>query len=425
MTRPEREALLTWLFARQRFGMRPGLRRMRRLLACLGDPHERYRSVLVGGTNGKGSTAAVLAAALHAGGERVGLTTSPHLQNLVERVAVDGEAVEEEALLDGLAQVRPHAERVGATFFETVTATAMLTFAEAGVTTAVLEVGMGGRFDATNVVGPALSLVTSVALDHTTVLGDSLRAIAHEKAGIFRPGTPAWTGAEGEALGCLREAAAANEVALRALAEDADVQVHDLGWQGLELAVAVAGRRLAARTPLVGAHQAGNVALALIAADTLGVPASAAAGAAALTRWPGRLERVAFRRRWLVLDGAHNPAAAAALARALQVLEVRVPVLILGISQDKDVAGVVGALAPAAERVIATRAASSPRALAPSELARLAEVRPVDNLPDAIELAIRWTGPEDVIVVAGSLFLAGEARALARGAPGEGRQRWQ
>lgn len=426
MRRPDADALLSWLFARQRFGARLELDRMRALAERLGDPQAGYRSVLVGGTNGKGTTAAVLAGALRAGGERVGLTTSPHLQRVEERVAVDGRAVSEAAMAAALARIRPHADALGATFFEVVTAAAMLLFADAEVDTAVLEVGLGGRFDATNIVAPALSLVTGVALDHTAVLGGTLREIAREKAGIVRAGAPAWTGAEGEALRWLDAEARLRGVQLHALAREVGLQVTDLGWEGLRLELRTPLERLAVRTPLVGRHQARNVALALVGALELGVPAEAAVRAAATVRWPGRLERLAHGDGWLVLDGAHNPEAAAALARALRTLEGRVPVLVLGVSADKDVAAVAGALAPLAERVIATRAASSPRALAPDRLARVVPgATPVDGVEAALGQARSWAGAGGTVVVAGSLFLVGEARALALSEPLEGRERWQ
>lgn len=426
MTRPEPDDVLSWLFARQRFGARLGLERMRALAASLGDPQAGYRSVLVGGTNGKGTTATVLAAALRQAGHRVGVTTSPHLQRVEERVVVDGLDVGEAALAGALQRIRPHADGLEATFFEVVTAAALLLFADAGVDVAVLEVGLGGRFDATNVVTPVLSLVTGVALDHMAVLGGTLREIAGEKAGILRPDVPAWTGAEGEGLHWLKAAADALHAPLRTLSEEVAVEVTDLGWAGLDLTLGRQGGRLRVRSPLVGTHQARNVALALVGAAELGADDDALARAAAATRWPGRLERLAVDGGWLVLDGAHNPEAAAALARALVALEGRVPVLVLGVSADKDVAGIAGALVPLAERVIVTRAAASPRALPPG---RLAEAVPgavvAEDLAEALARGREWAGEGGTVVVAGSLFLVGEARALALAEPAEGRERWQ
>lgn len=426
MSGPDLSGILGWLQERQRFGLRLGLERMAALLATLDRPHSRFRSVLIGGTNGKGSTAAVLAAALAAQGERVGLTTSPHLQRLAERVVVAGAPVDDDELAAALARLRGPAERVGATYFEIVTAAALLLFAQARVDTAVLEVGLGGRFDATNAVEPVLSVITGVALDHVDVLGDTLAQIAHEKAGILRPGVTAWTGAEGEGLALLRQEARTRGARLRALASHVDLTLEGRGWDGLELRVAGPWGVTVARTPLVGRHQARNVALALAAAAELGVPPEVAARGAAAARWPGRLERFEVRGRWLVLDGAHNPEAARALAAALRELEGRVAVLVLGISADKDVRTVAAALTGMAERVIATRAASSPRALAPRELAPIIDADATAEQPsDALELALRWAVPGETVVVAGSLFLVGEVRALLLGAPLESGERWQ
>jgi dihydrofolate synthase / folylpolyglutamate synthase len=426
MTRPDPDDVVAWLMRRQRFGVRLGLDRMQDLLGALGHPERTFRSVLVAGTNGKGSTAAVLAATLVADGAHVGLTTSPHLRKLAERVVVDGAPVGDAALAGALQRVRGAAERLGATFFEVVTAAALLLFAEAGVDTGVLEVGMGGRFDATNVADPVLSLITGVALDHTAVLGDTVARIAHEKAGVLRPGRPAWTGAEGEALRCLRSEAEAMGASLRALEGEVEVQVTDRGWDGLELALTGPDGDLVVSTPLVGRHQARNVALALVGAMTMGVSASAAVQGAAAVRWPGRLERIPYRGRVLVLDGAHNPDAARALAVALESLEGSVPVLVLGVSADKDVAGVADALAGVAEHLIATRASASPRALAPAALARAAGAsEAIEDVGEALERACRRAGPGGTIVVAGSLFLVGEVRALALGEAAEPGERWQ
>lgn len=426
MTRPDPPAVFAWLLGRQRFGVKLGLERMRELLTVLGRPERSFRAVLVGGTNGKGSTASVLAAGLRASGARVGLYTSPHLQRLTERVAVDGAPVADASLAAALARIRPEAERVDATFFEAITAAAVLLFAEAAVGTAVLEVGLGGRFDATNAVEPALSLITGVAMDHTAVLGDTLAQIAREKAGILRSGVPAWTGAEGEALDVLRQEAARRGTPLHALADGVEVRTRDRGWDGLELEVGFPGGRLTAATPLVGAHQARNVALALAGTLALGVSPEAAARGARAARWPGRLERLAYRGGWLVLDGAHNPEAAAALARALARLEGRVAALVLGVSSDKDVAGVVSALVPLADRVIATRAVHSPRAMEPATLASAAGADATAPDPAAaLDLAFSGAEPGGTVVVAGSLFLVGEARAVARGESGEPGERWQ
>ncbi len=435
MTRPERPPSFSWLAARQRFGVRLGLERMRALLEAVGTPQGSFRSVLVGGTNGKGSTASVLAAALRAQGERVGLTVSPHLERLNERLVVDGTAVSDELLVHALERVQVPAERYDATYFEVVTAAALWAFAEAGVGTAVLEVGLGGRFDATNAVEPALSVVTGVALDHTAQLGDDLRAIAHEKAGILRRDRVAWTAAEGEVLGYLSEEARELGATLRSLRNDQPFEVVDRGWDGLDLTLQRPRGTLEVSSPLVGLHQARNVALALAAAAELGVDDRALRLGSATARWPGRLERLPLGDGWLVLDGAHNPDAAAVLARALERLEGRVPVLVLGVSSDKDVGGVVAPLMRVAGTVVTTRAVHSPRALAPEALAAAVaaaagggptpRVEVAADPAAALALARGLAGAAGTVVAAGSLFLVGEMRALALGRALEPGERWQ
>lgn len=450
---------LRWLFGLQRFGAQPGLERVRALLAAVGDPHQRMRSVLVAGTNGKGSVARTLAAVLEASGERTGLFVSPHLQHVGERAQVDGRIPDDAEMDRWVGAVRPHAERLRATFFEVVTVAALLRFAAAEVRWAVLEVGMGGRLDATNAVEPELSLITSVALDHMAVLGGDVATIAREKAGILRHGVPAASSADGDAARAIAEVAHRVGAPIAFLGQGFDVEVVTMGWEGLALRFRDAAYQpdpLSLRTPLVGRHQAANVALAAAGALRLGVPPERIASASADTRWPGRLERLRYQGRWFVLDGAHNPHAASALAAAVGELEGRVDALVLGVSQDKDVAGVVQALAPVARRWIVTRALASPRAAAPDALAGVVARQVAGAAPDgvgarhdpgavasgheydhtgvvaveadpaaAIRAALDVTPPDGTVVVAGSLFLVGEVRALLSGEATEGYERWQ
>lgn len=423
---PELSPARAWLFALQRFGVAPGLDRIRQLLGALDRPDQRFRSILVAGTNGKGSTASLLSGCLNASGRRVGLYTSPHLVHLNERIVIDGKPLDDALLDDALAEVRPIAERLGATFFEVITAAALFAFAEAAVDDAVLEVGLGGRFDATNVVTPSLSLITGVALDHTAVLGPDLASIAREKAGIVRPGVPAFSAAVGEARAALFAAAADLGVSLRMLTEGVDHTVEDRGWAGVAVRVLSAEEELELVCSLVGRHQGGNVALAAFGAASLGVPPGAIRTGVARAVWPGRLERVRYRGRYVVLDGAHNPESASALASALRRLEGRVPLMIVGMSADKDVEGVGHVLAPVADHLVATRSRLSPRALDPEALALHL---PADGVSAGLSAALR-TGLDRVprggtIVVAGSLFLVGEARALLLGLEDEGMPRSQ
>lgn len=413
---------LEWLFARQRFGIHPGLGRVQALLHKLGDPQNAFQVVLVGGTNGKGSTAATLAAILAADGRRVGLFTSPHLTRFTERFLVNGQELLEEVVATALARVRPIGEEAGATFFEIVTALGVLLFAEAGVDVAVMEVGLGGRLDATNALDPMLSVITNVALDHTEVLGNTLESIATEKAGILRPGRPAVTGMDMNLLPILQERGAD----LWALGWHFGLQMRSLGWDGCEATVSIPRQTLTFTTPLLGEHGARNAALAVVAAHRLGVPPEAIRAGAGAISWPGRLELVPWRGGRILLDGAHNPDGAQALAAALNSLGVSRLPIIFGAAGDKDISGVAAALRPHASHIILTRAALSPRAAPPAELAPLFPDVPVTitNTPgEALDTLATLHTP--LALACGSLYLIGELRPLLLGEQVQGRERWQ
>jgi dihydrofolate synthase/folylpolyglutamate synthase len=379
------EEMLQRLLALRRFGMRPGLDGIRALLHALGDPQRALGVVHVGGTNGKGSTAAMIEAGLRADGRRTGLYTSPHLLRFTERIRVGGAEIARE-------RAAALAERVFAvggeyTFFETATAMALIAFAEAGVDVAVLEVGLGGRLDATNVVERSLvTLVTSIGLDHTDVLGPCMADIAREKAGIFKRGVPAIFACDDED--------AREELLLRAEQVGAPAQLYGRDFDDAALPPLALG----------GAHQRRNAALARQALRILGVGDAAIAAGLSTVKWPGRLERLSAS---VLVDAAHNGEGAQALAAALPAAPFT---LVLGVVADKDVRAIVEPLVGRAARVIATRPAS-PRALPAAELAKLvprAEV--ADDLAAALAMAAG-----DEVVVAGSIFLVGEARRLVLG----------
>ncbi|HEY6051005.1 MAG TPA: Mur ligase family protein, partial [Thermoanaerobaculia bacterium] len=290
----------------------------------MGRPERAFASVLVGGTNGKGSTAAALAALAGAAGRRVGLYTSPHLIRATERVRVDGGDVLPDALDGALARVFEEADRapqLPLTYFEAITAAAFLLFRDAEIDLAVVEVGLGGRLDATNVVPASLSVVTSIAMDHMADLGDSLPAIAREKAGIFRRGRPALVRAVDPAAFAVL-AAEAGRIGAELHDARAEIRIRSVsvGFDGTDFELETPSLRARLRTPLPGAHQAWNAALAVRAAellpDELGAlsPETVAAGFSRV-RWAGRLERAASPRgRPVLLDGCHNPEGARALA---------------------------------------------------------------------------------------------------------------
>ena len=382
--------VLARLVGARRFGVKLGLERMAELLARLGHPEERLGLVIhVGGTNGKGSVVAMIAALARAAGKRVATYTSPHLSTLRERVMIDGELATEDQVVEAAARVSA-AGGDELTFFEQITAIAMLIIAAAQPDITVLEVGLGGRLDATNVVAAPIAVVTGVAMDHEAILGNTLEAIAAEKAGIFKSGQHVIVGMSGEpdAVPWLVE---------RARTVGAEVEVID--------------RASAIALSLPGAHQQRNAAAAIAAVRAAALPVIEAA--LLHVDHPGRFERAGD----LILDGAHNPHGARALAATLGDLR---PVLVLAVSADKDVRAIVGALAPAVRAIVATRYQQE-RALDPEALAAICrelsdDVRAAPDLRSAVELARTIGSP---IAIAGSLFIVGEARVAYLGAPSD------
>ena len=429
-------AALRALTDRGRFGVRLGLGRIRGLLRELGDPHEGIRGALVAGTNGKGSVIALASSALRAAGHRVGETPKPHLVSYRERIVVDGRPIEPDAFARLVAQVLRVADRVARrhgepTEFELLTAAIFLHFAEEGLDVALVEVGLGGRLDATHAWDGGVAVITNVGLDHQEQLGPTVEAIAREKAAIIERGDLAVTGADGSALAIVRRRAARLGVPLR-VAPPAPVLA--VRRDGIEVDLPGPGP---AWVGLRGRHQAANVAVADALLDALEAAGIAATDAAARrrgyadARWPGRLELLTVpgpdgRATDVLLDGAHNPAGAATLAAALGDLRpFLVPpspaplTLVWASMADKDVAGTVAAMTRSAElrgaRVVCTRV-DAPRALDPAALAAAwrqadPDLRVVTAAtPDAaLEDALRAApGP---VVVAGSLYLVGAARA--------------
>jgi dihydrofolate synthase/folylpolyglutamate synthase len=414
-----------WLFARPTGGIRWGLERTRELLAGVGDPHRRFRSLHVGGTNGKGSVSALCDAALRTADARrtVGLYTSPHLVSFDERIRVGGRPVDRALLLACEARLRPDIERTGASFFEATTAIAFLCFAEAGVDTAVVEVGLGGRLDSTNVLEPVACAVTNVARDHTEYLGESLEEIAAEKAGIFKPGVPAVVGErESSPLAVLRDRAGAAGAPLVVLDEAAAVEEVQVGLEGTRFRLESARwESRALRIPLVGAHQARNAALA---AELLGLlpedlrPAWDAIDAGfSAVRWPGRMQVERIRGTTWVLDVAHNAAGVAALAAALDALALPRPVvLVTAILKDKEWTEMLPPLLARCDAAVLTVAPSSPpsRRWEPAGAAEQAGAFsgvPLRIIPDfsaALQRA-ETMAPHGTVLVTGSVHTVGDA----------------
>ena len=382
MTYAEAVSRLLALRGGEQAGMRPGLERIETLLEALGHPERRYTLVQVGGTNGKGSVSAMLAAMLKAAGRRTGLYTSPHLVSFRERIRINGEAISEDGVVDGFEAVSTLVARLDASMFEAATALALDHFAREGVDVAVLEVGLGGRLDATTVGAPAVSVVTRIDFDHQAVLGSTLEEIAREKAAIIRSGVAITCAQAPEAASVLRARAATVGIPLLVAGRDLWVRVERSTLDGQQISCGGPDWELSdLRLALLGTYQPENALLAVAAARALGVPEPAVRAGLAIVQWPGRLQVMGTPPR-LVLDGAHNVGGARALAASLAAyFPGERPTFVIGIYRDKDVAAILGVLAPLAGRLIFT-AAASPRAASP---AALAECAPAGGPPPEVD----------------------------------------
>jgi dihydrofolate synthase/folylpolyglutamate synthase len=413
------------------FTIKPSLDRIQAVLESLGNPQDRMRIIHVAGTNGKGSVAAMVASILEAGGYRTGLYTSPHLCSIRERVRINRAPISENAFAEGVSRLLPQIQNVGLTYFETLTALGFNYFAEQGVEWAVLEVGMGGRWDATTVGHPLVSIITPVDLDHQAYLGWRLEEIAREKAAVIRNGrrSVAISAAQSSSVQAILEARAA-EVGVQLLTEGKElhfsIRQQDLNGYRLDLRGpdwGLAGLAL----PLLGSFQPQNCLLAVGAVQSLaghGARLSEEAIRSGLSsvRWPGRFQLLR-QDPWLIVDSAHNPAGARALANSLQAYfpQSRIT-LVLGIYKDKDKAQILETLAPLAARIILT-SSSSPRASSPQELQALlpdvkADIFTFPTVSESLSYALALPFA-DVTCVAGSLSLVAEAIEWSRGWGGD------
>ena len=404
------------------FEVKPGLTRTNRLLEAAGNPQDGFPAIHVAGTNGKGSVVAMLDAILRAAGLRVGRYTSPELIDPRDRIVVNGAWISEQAFALGVARLAPHLfpEEDGPTQFEAITALAFDHFQRESVDLAVVEVGLGGRFDSTNVVRPVVSVVTNVSLDHTKLLGESLEQIAWEKAGIAKTGVPMILGPMDRSARDVicREAEAAGAPVIDAALFPVEAVSQD--WDGVILRMAAEGVPARARLALAGGYQLDNLKVALAAVQQLRaagwrIPLDAVADGLAAVRWPGRLE-VVRREPTIVLEGAHNADGARRLARDIEALAPQAEHrhLLFGALADKDVAGMVSHLTPAFARVAVCHSESA-RALPAGNVAGIFEKRgtPVtwyDSVARALDEMVPALDPHDVLVVAGSLTVVSEAR---------------
>ena len=404
---------------------------MRALLEVLDHPERGLKVVQVAGTNGKGSTTRMISSILHEASRLepkwgpVGEFTSPHLFRFNERIRVDGLEISDKAIEQFVRDLRIVHRQVPATFFELITALALLHFRERAARWAVLEVGLGGRLDSTTAVQANANVITGISLDHTGILGGTLEKIAFEKAGIIRPGIPLVTGATGLALEVIRARASALEASLWVLDEDILIREQTVNRDGIQLAIQTPLGQISARSSLRGAHQVGNAALAMAVTQRLDVPVQAIQNGLESANWPGRLELIPGNPS-ILLDAAHNPEGARALVDFVKLLEPRAVTLIVAGMKDKDLGSVAQVFSGLNAQVIATRPSLSPRAAMPEEVAEhYPQARAVEDVGRALELAQRITPKDGLIVIAGTIPLIAEALEQIRGLESEGRVRLQ
>lgn len=434
---------LEWIHGLGRFGIKPGLSRITTLLEHLGNPHHKVRFVHLAGTNGKGSTAVMLASILREAGYRVGLYTSPYLLSFTNRMAVNGDDIKKDDLIELVDQVRPLVEKISGdpelgamTEFEVVTTLALTYFSRANLDLVVLETGLGGRLDATNVVDPLLSVITNVSLEHTDVLGDTVEKIAKEKAGIIKPGRPLLTAAEDpRVLEILKDKCSVQNSMFYRVHAPLDGGTNDVKRNpGAALQeISPEGQYFEYRgsllnldrvfIPLRGAYQVTNAATALAALELLekegfDVIESELRSGLEKTVWPGRLELLS-KNPDLIMDGAHNPAAIESLARSLpDYFKYSQLILLVGVMADKDIPAMLKEILPLADKVVFSRPVL-PRAADPRDLASVAtgqlgfgkEHYIINDHGAALEKALELAGPEDAVLVTGSLYTVSDVRA--------------
>lgn len=418
---------LDYLVSLTKFGMNFGLGRIQELLKRLGNPERHLKVIHVGGTNGKGSTSAMIAEILRESGYKAGIFTSPHLHDYRERIVINGQMIPKIKVIELVERLRPHLEDLVAsniehpTEFEVSTALALLYFAEEDVDFAVVEVGLGGAIDSTNVVTPLVSVITNVGMDHMDYLGEDLPSIARVKAGIIKPGAVAVTASDRpEVLAVLEERARETGVTLWRVGDHVRWVSRWSGELEQEFDLyGIHGNYLKLRLSLIGFHQLQNAATAVAACEILqseynaAIPREAIYAALRKVRWPGRLELLA-RNPKILLDGAHNLDGATVLAEALPLFSRNRLILCLGMLADKEREKVVDLLVPLADEVIVTKP-DSPRAGDWQALAKIAEghglpVECIENPREAVLAALERLESEDMLCVTGSLYMLADAR---------------
>ena len=412
-------ACLDAMYSMRRFGIVLGLSTITNILEGLGNPQRAFSAIHIAGTNGKGSIASALATILRQAGYRVGLYTSPHLIRFNERICVNGQPISDDAVVESWEAVKSvhHGDREP-TFFEFSTAMAFHQFGRQGVDVAVIETGMGGRLDATNVVSPMLTIITNISLEHKNYLGNTIAAITAEKAGIIKAGIPVVTGVTQKSARAVVEKTAATLHAPLFL-KGRDFRVHRSSADSF-IYTGIDHRWPGMRTGLAGAHQIDNASLVLAACelfmrDRVNLSKEHIQAGLAQNRWPGRLE-VVSQKPYVVLDGAHNLMAAKRLSRFLKTaLAGKRITMVAGILDDKPYQAILKDLVAPCTRLIITRPKID-RALPPETLETVArpligQIEIVADVGDAVRHAIATSGPDDAVCVAGSLYVVGEAKA--------------
>ncbi len=405
------------------------LERMRELMAALGNPQDAYPTIHVAGTKGKGSVAALCASALQAAGYKTGLYTSPHLQDFCERIQIDGEPIPHAELAALVEEIKPAVAQVAKlTTFEITTALAFLYFARSKANAAVIEVGLGGRLDATNIITPCVSVITSLSYDHTAVLGETLTLIAGEKAGIIKPGVPVISSPQkDEALAVLEKVSAergceltlvGQDMTFKLLEHSLDKQSFEIMDEGGRMKNEKGGHLTHLNIPLLGTHQVENAvtAYAALKASGLEVSDEAIRKGFAEVRWPGRFEIVS-RKPLFVIDSAHNRESAEKLHQTLDdYFPGKSVIWIFAILEDKDASGMLEELAPRITKIIATQP-DHPRALETEKLIQLAQkagiqVEEAKSTAGALERSLELAGEDGLTLSAGSVAFAGEMRTV-------------
>jgi dihydrofolate synthase/folylpolyglutamate synthase len=423
---------IDYLYSLQKQGIKLSLTNSFKLMEMLGGPHRKFPTVHVAGTNGKGSTAAFIAGILQAAGYRVGLYTSPHLIDFTERIRINNTPITEATVVELARRLRDGCRMATAgdgfgllnpTFFEVTTALAFAYFAEEGIDIGVIETGMGGRLDSTNVITPLVSVITNIDLEHQEFLGNTLTMIAGEKAGIIKTGVPVVTGAvHPEAISVIEREAAAHNAAVHRLGRDFMPKNIMQGRNQVFDYHGISGSFPEVRIGMLGAYQVENACLAMATIEclrnagmTVGEPA--VRRGLEQTYWEGRMEQVSSHPD-IYLDGAHNPASAKKLAEAVGSIRTayRRVILVIGILKDKDHSGILSELIPVVDHVVATKPqyfrAIDDHMLA-AEIAKWhASVDRADTVQNAVAKARMTASPDDLILVTGSLYVVGEARAL-------------